>query len=285
MKLTWKNVLRVVLGLVTAFIIFVVVTIGPTFYRVYIGYRIYEKVPPVLPRELARPAILIFSKTNGFRHEDAIPAANKLLGAIAREHGWGIFFTNNGAVFSAKQLTRFDAVVWNNVSGDVLTEDQRQAFKTYIEAGGGFVAFHGSGGDPRYRWRWYVEHLIGAQFIGHTQDPQLQNAVVRIRDRNHPATRDMPSQWNSVDEWYSFDRSVRRSGYHVLADVDERSYQPGDVAMGIDHPIAWWHCEGRGRAFYSALGHRPEIYAEPNYKKMLAGALVWATRQDGKECR
>ena len=75
-------------------------------------------------------------------------------------------FSSNGAVFNDTDLKRFKAVVWNNVSGDVLTNTQRAALKAYVEGGGGFAAFHGSGGDPFYDWDWYVDTLIGARFIG-----------------------------------------------------------------------------------------------------------------------
>src|SRR5262245_49230827 len=101
-----------------------------------------------MPAQLTTPAILVFSKTNGFRHNETIPAASAALEAIAREHGWGIFFTENGAVFNHDSLTRFAATVWNNTSGDVLTADQKEAFRDYIENGGGFVGLHCAGGDP-----------------------------------------------------------------------------------------------------------------------------------------
>lgn len=253
------------------------------------GLKIYETVPPELPAGIARPAILVFSKTNGYRHEEAIPAANALFERLAKEDGWGFYQTENGAAFDPAILARFDAVVFNNVSGDVFTPAQRNALKSFIEKGGGFVGVHGSGGDFSYDWRWYVEHLIGAQFIGHPMDPQLQEAVVRVEDRGHPASRGLPREWKRTDEWYSFERAPRRPDFHVIATLDERTYSPKavwgqDLAMGRDHPIAWWHCIGRGRVFYSAMGHTAEAYAEPAYRAMLQGAVQWALRREGDGC-
>lgn len=253
------------------------------------GVRVYETEPPALPVEMLRPAILVFSKTNGFRHEEAIPAANAMLAGIAKAKGWGYYQTENGAAFSPDILSRFDAVVLNNVSGDVFTPAQRQAFKAYLEGGGGFVGIHGSGGDFKYDWQWYVNDLIGAQFIGHTMDPQFQQATVRVADPGHPATRELPSAWQWTEEWYSFDRSVRTQGYKVLLDVDEQTYKPDgmwgqDLRMGKDHPVAWWHCIGKGRVFYSALGHRPEAYAAPEFRHILTGSLAWTLRQEGTGC-
>ena len=61
-------------------------------------------------------------------------------------------------------------------------------FKGWVEAGGGFVALHGAGGDPSYKWQWYVDNLIGAQFTGHTLSPQFQQGRLVIEDQS--ASRD-----------------------------------------------------------------------------------------------
>ncbi|MFC4312026.1 ThuA domain-containing protein [Steroidobacter flavus] len=253
------------------------------------GVKVYETTPPRLPDRIQRPAILVFSKTNGFRHEEAIPAANALFAKFATDQGWGYFQTENGAVFNRDDLSRFDAVVFNNVSGDVFTAEQRAAFEQFLRVGAGFVGVHGSGGDMTYNWRWYVEDVIGAQFKGHPMFPQFQPAKVRIEDRSHAATREMPAEWLRTDEWYSFEKSPRGTSYNILATLDEKSYAPKglfgkDLSMGEDHPIIWWHCVGRGRVFYSALGHRAEAYSEPQYAAMLLGAVKWALRREGSEC-
>lgn len=288
-----RKVLRVVLWALLALVVLFAISIAynwSTIQRVFLGgVKVYEKTPPALPADIARPAILVFSKTNGFRHEEAIPAANALFAQMAKDHGWGYFQTENGAAFSPAILSRFDAVVFNNVSGDVFTPEQRAALKHFIENGGGFVGIHGAGGDMTYDWKWYVGDLIGAQFKGHPMNPQFQQATVRTEDKGHPATRDLPDAWQRTDEWYSFEKSARRPGYHVLLTLDEKTYGNrkmfgNDISMGADHPIAWWHCVGRGRVFYSAMGHQASAYAEPDYRKVLLGATEWALKKDGPDC-
>ena len=171
-------------------------------------------------------------------------------------------------------------MIWNNISGDVLTLSQRRAMQQYIERGGGFVAVHGSAGDPVYFWDWYVDTLLGARFKGHPMAPQFQPARVVVEDAAHPAARGLPSEWTMTDEWYSFKTNPRASGARVIATLDEASYSPKgmmgiDLKMG-DHPIAWTKCVGRGRMFYSAIGHKPETYAEPHYVTLLESAIGWA---------
>jgi len=251
-------------------------------HRVLHGSSNYDTVPPESPLGLKDPAILVFSKTNGYRHVDAIGGATVAISSIVEDQGLSVLFTENGAAFHPEYLSRFRATVWNNTSGDVLNAAQKDAFRSYIENGGGFVGLHGAGGDFRYAWRWYVETLIGAQFSGHTLFPQTPRATVRIETRNDPATKDMPGEWLRSDEWYSFDKSPRSNGATVLATVDETTYSPRmavkNIRMGPDHPVVWKHQVGRGRAFYSALGHTADSYHDPNYVALLKGAIVWAAR-------
>ena len=187
-----RKVLRVVMWVLLALLLLFAVSLWrnwDTVQRVFLGgVKVYETRQPALPANLPRPAILLFSKTNGFRHEEAIPAANALFTQLAKSNGWGIFETENGATFSPEILAKFDAVVFNNVSGDVFAPAQRAAFKSYLENGGGFVGIHGAGGDMKYAWQWYVGDVIGAQFIGHPMSPQFQQATVRIENATHPAT-------------------------------------------------------------------------------------------------
>ena len=263
------------------------------FQRLFMGgVKVYETEAPLLPADLKRPAILVFSKTNGFRHDEPIKLGNALFSDMAKANGWGHFQTDNGAAFSPAILARFDAVVFNNVSGDVFTPAQRAAFKAFLQNGGGFVGVHGSGGDFSYAWDWYVNDLIGTQFIGHPMDPQFQKVTVRIEDKAHPATAGLPETWQRTDEWYSFEKSPRRTGFTILATLDETTYSPKmnmlwgskDLHMGKDHPIIWSHCIGKGRVFYSALGHTNESYTEPFFRQHLTGATKWAVRAAGAGC-
>jgi type 1 glutamine amidotransferase len=252
----------------------------------------YDTEPVALPADLPEPALLLFTKTNGFRHEEGIPAGVALIQAIAKQRGWSVFHTESGAAFTPENLARVSVAVWHQVSGDVLDDAQKQALRSWIEGGGGWVGIHGAGGDSFYAWPWYEDVLVGALFIGHPMGPQFQQAKLVVEDRTHPATRELPESFVHDEEWYSFDQSVRAKGYRVLATVDESTYQPRlrflgqdkDLRMGADHPVVWSHCVGRGRAFYSALGHQAKSYQQPEMEKLLAGAIAWAARLEGEGC-
>jgi cytochrome c len=211
-----------------------------------------------------RFAVLVFSKTTGFRH-DSIPhgiAAIKTLGA---DHGFSVDSTEDAARFTDVELARFKVVIFLSTTGDILDDGQKAAFERYIRSGGGFAGIH-SASDTEYQWAWYGR-LVGAYFASH---PEIQHATVRIEDLGHASTEGLPQIWDRTDEWYNF-RNNPRGTVHVLATLDEATYSGGK--MGADHPIAWCQVIDGGRSWYTAMGHTTESYAEPLYRLHLLGGI------------
>ncbi|MCF8469616.1 MAG: ThuA domain-containing protein [Parvibaculum sp.] len=251
----------------------------------YIGYDLwshemfktasYDETPPELPQMQGGVKVLLFSKTNSYRH-DSIPDAIAMFQGLAVKDGWSLFTTENGAVHNAAQLAQFDVVIWNNVTGDVLTEPQREALQAYIEGGGRFLGVHGTIGNESYAWSWMPKELIRAQFIGHTMIPQTREGTLIIEDVHHPVVEGLLNPWRWIEEWYSFSENPRDEGVSVLVRVDEDSYKPGGkLPMGKDHPLVWCHHVGKGLVLMSALGHRKEAYADPHHRMLLEHAVIW----------
>ncbi len=211
--------------------------------------------------------VLVFSRTLGFRH-DSIPDGVAAVEALGRARGFAVDATEDAAAFSPGNLSRYRAVVLLNTTGSVLEGGQRDALQGFVRAGGGFVGVH-SAADTLYDWPWYGS-LVGAYFARH---PAIQTARVHVEDPGHPSTRGLPDPWTWTDEWYDF-RASPRPAVHVLLTVDEASYRDG--AMGGDHPIAWCHPFDGGRAWYTALGHVREAYADPAFRVHLLGGIEYA---------
>jgi len=228
--------------------------------------------PPPAPGpagERGPPRVLVFTRTLGFRHA-SIPVAVAALQRAAARQGMAVDHTEDPARFTASGLRRYRVVVFLSTTGDVLDRDGEAALRGFVEAGGGWVGVHAAA-DTEDGWPWY-ETLVGARFARH---PAVQRATVRVVDRDHPATKGLPATWVRTDEWYDF-RSNPRDRVHVLATLDESTYRGG--GMGADHPIAWWHGVGRGRAFYTGGGHTAAAWAEPRFLAHVAGALRWAVQ-------
>lgn len=291
-----KTLRRILIGLAITLVLFVAASLAAIRYigawNIVFPSSEHDTEAPTLPEGLARPAVLLFTKTNSFRHKEAIPAGAARIEAIAGERGWGFFHTENGAVFDPALLARFDAVVFHNASGDMLSDEQEAAFQAWLEAGGGWLGMHAAGDGSHASWRWYHETLIGGEYDAHIMGPQFQEARVVVEDPAHPAVRGVPGEFLHTEEWYSWKSSAREHGLHVIATVDESSYEPMLRFMGEerslrmgDHPVVWSRCVGKGRALYSALGHRAEAYETPEYKALLEGALAWTLGIAGEECR
>ncbi|MFC8848918.1 MULTISPECIES: ThuA domain-containing protein [unclassified Micromonospora] len=222
-------------------------------------------------------SVLVFSKTAGFRH-DSIPAGITAIQKLGTDNGFTVDTTEDGAAFTDANLAKYQAVIWLSTTGDVLTADQQAAFERYIKAGGGYAGVHAAS-DTEYDWPWYGE-LVGAYFNSH---PANQQATVKVEDHAHPSTATLPDKWSRYDEWYNF-RTNPRADVHVLASLDEKSYNPGGGAMGADHPTAWCQDYDGGRAWYTGGGHTQESYAEPEFLTHLLGGIRTAAGVEKADC-
>jgi len=262
-------------------VLMVMVLAGITVYQLrsqgFLRAPQYDSIAPVIP-SFQRPAVLVLSKANGFIHKEGLPAAEAMLTQLAKENGWFIYQTENAATHNTLDLERFDVVVWNNTSGDILTTEQRSAFKSWLLEGGKWVGLHAAGGDPSYDWDWYVDTVLQAQFFGHTMSPQFQDAQVMVVEPSE-LTSHLDTPWLiSQEEWYAFDRNPRDTGSTILLALDESSYDTEEPffpapTMPGEHPIAWTHQVGEGVIVYSAIGHEAATYSLPKYRKFIAKAI------------
>lgn len=215
----------------------------------------------------ATSKILVFSGTKGFRHE-SIADGKKVFLKIGSEKKWTVDTTENASVFTDSDLKHYGAVIFLNTTGNILNEEQQNAFQKYIRSGGGFVGIHAAA-DTEYDWPWY-NNLVGGYFQSH---PNPQTALYNVENKNHPAVSFMPDSFRRHEEIYNF-KSFKKELVNVLITVDERSYSGGK--MGSYHPIAWYHTYDGGRAFYTAWGHDAKAFKEPLFLQHITAAINWA---------
>jgi len=217
------------------------------------------------------PKVLIFSKTAGYHH-NSIATGIIAIQKLGAENKFEVDTTTDAKKFTIEYLKQFKAVIFLSPTGDALNETQQLAFESYIKAGGGFVGVHAAT-DFEYKWEWYG-NLVGAYFGGH---PNQQEAVLHVVDHKNKATKHLPETWKRKDEWYNFKWMAK--GLHVLLTIDEKSYDAGKTKMGNYHPMAWYHKFDGGRAFYTALGHTNESYADPLFLNHLLGGIKYAIKK------
>ncbi len=214
----------------------------------------------------AKPRVLIFSKTNGFRHS-SIPAGIAAIKKLGAENGFDVDATEDSTMFNDNNLKQYAALIFLSPTGKVFGPNEEKALQQYIHNGGGYVGIHAAT-DCEYTWPWYGE-LAGAYFKSH---PKQQQAKVLVVNKNHPSTSFLPDTWERFDEWYNF-KNLSTSTT-VLMKLDETSYTGGE--NDGNHPIAWYHEFEGGRAFYTALGHTDASYSEENYLKHILGGIQYA---------
>lgn len=250
---------------------------------------LYDSVAPEITEWMADPAILVFSKTKGWRHNEGIAGADLYFARLAQRLGYGLFTTENGAVFNDEDLSRFDVIIFNNMTGDALSPDQEAAFQHWLEAGGAWIGLHSAGDNSHKDWNWYDRQVIGPEFIGHPADPQFQKARVVNLAPDHPIMKELPTEWTLTDEWYSFDSIPQSYGLTPLAGLDEATYDPKNLVYGdyqdlrmgegaINHPIIWSQCMGDARLVYTGIGHGFENYENATYAGFLERAFRWVTK-------
>ncbi len=218
------------------------------------------------PRE---KKVLVFSKTEGFRHE-SIPAGIQAIKDLGEKEGFKVDATEDADHFIEENLQQYATVVFLNTTQDVLNVQQQSHFERYIQAGGGFVGIHAAA-DTEYDWPWYGK-LVGAYFESHPNNPNVRSAMCHVVDHGHTSTDSLPDSFQKVDEFYNF--------YHinpdinVLITIDESTYEGG--TNGDEHPMTWYHQFDGGRAFYTAFGHTEETFSEPEFIQILNGGLRYA---------
>jgi cytochrome c len=214
--------------------------------------------------------VLVFSKTAAFRHASIEPgqAAIKKMGA---EKGFTVTTTEDATLFTEAHLKKYNAVIFLSTTGDVLNNEQQEAFERYIQAGGGYVGIHAAT-DTEYDWSWYNK-LAGAWFQDHPNQPSnVQKGRYFVNEKN-ALTAGMPDSFERTDEFYAFKNISDK--INVVLKIDEKSYIGG--TNGDNHPMSWYQAFDGGRSFYTSMGHTDETFLEPLFLNHLYAGIKYVT--------
>jgi type 1 glutamine amidotransferase len=227
--------------------------------------------PPPAAAQSAR--VLYLTQSAAFAHP-VLPHSEAVFTRIAKESGQlDVTVSRDASILNADSLAGYDAVVFFTTGELPLDDAQKAALLAWVRGGGAFVGVH-SATDTFYEWPGYLA-LIGGYFDGH---PWHQEVTVRVEDPEHPATRHLGESFRIHDEIYQH-REWSRDNVDVLLSLDT-----GSVDMNArnirradrDFALAWTREEGAGRVFYTALGHRPEVWDDPRFQTHLLQGIAWA---------
>jgi type 1 glutamine amidotransferase len=218
--------------------------------------------------------LLVVTHTTGFRHS-SIETAEAVLTRLASDSGaFSVAFCRTGddvsRMLTQAGLAEFDGVFFANTTGDLGVPDL-QAFLTWVRDGHAFLGAH-SASDTYHSSPEFIS-MLGAEFETHGNETTVD---IRIDDRTHPATSALPAPWRLHDEIYEF-RSNPRPRVTVLLSLDRHPADGHpDAGQPGDFPLAWYQAYGSGRVFYTALGHREDVWNNTQFQQHVLGALRWA---------
>jgi type 1 glutamine amidotransferase len=216
--------------------------------------------------------VLVVTHTEGFRHS-SIPIAEATLSALGQRSGFSTTFCRTADEVS-RMLTRsaladVDAVVFANTTGSLPIPDLAAVLE-WIQEGHGFVGMH-SASDTYHDAPAYLE-MLGNEFLTHG-DQATVDAIVE--NPSHPAASPLGQRFRVLDEIYKFTKSNRGSVTMLLSlDRHPADGLPQAGQLG-DLPLAWAKSFGRGRVFYTALGHREDVWQNTLYQQHILGGIRW----------
>jgi type 1 glutamine amidotransferase len=255
---------------------------------------------PSALRALAAPQgpakkVLFFTKSSGFQHSviarkgDAPAMAEKILTEIGKEHGFEVVASKDGRMFDPDKIGQWDAFAFET-TGDLtkpstsdkvdktpgISADGLKAFFDAIESGKGFVGMHcatDTFGDHRKLGASdpYTK-MIGGHFAGHGS-PQLVS--IEIADPGFPGASGFGTgSFELRDEWYA--QKYLADDLHVIL-TQKTQGMKGKEYERPNYPETWARMQGKGRVFYTSMGHYDDVWENPKFQGLLLGALGWAT--------
>jgi len=254
-------------------------------------------------RVLAQPKgdtkkVLFFIKSAGFPHpvvtrrRDQPSLAEKVLAEVGKEHGFEVVASKDGRLFEPDKIGEWDAFVFET-TGDLtsvgdseksppISADGEKALYEAIRGGKGFLGMHcatdtfghhhqrNKGADDPYI------QMIGGEFAGH--GPVQQEVRIDIADPDFPGIAKgfgkSGGSFRIKDEWYAL-KNMPDDLHVILVQVTEG--MQGKMYQRPNYPITWARQYGKGRVFYTSMGHREDVWENPMYQGLLLGALGWAT--------
>ena len=251
-----------------------------------ISHAQQTELPPPAPhaKETHLKHVLVISQTKGFEH-DSVSAAMATIYNMGHDSGlWDTELRSDTELLTkkklgnnAKNLDYFDLLIFASTTGELDMDDsQKKDMLAFIhDDGKGFVGIHAAL-DTNYKWPEYGE-MIGGWFDQHPwmtfQAPIVNEAP------DFPAVRHFPHAFVKFDEIYQ-PKEWSRDKVNVLLSLDpaKLNYENNPRIHRMDHdfPVAWSKMYGKGRVFYSTLGHTEESWQDPDIRTMYFEAIKWA---------
>jgi type 1 glutamine amidotransferase len=262
-----------------------------------------------------RKKILFFTKSSGFPHSvvtrkagEPLAYAERLLTEFGGKAGYDVTCTKDGSVFTADGLKPYDAILFYTTEdlttssknekhpeadrGPAIPKEGKQLFLDLIAEGKkGFMGFHcavdtfhsknrGALKDQLLRDKTFEDvrdpyiKMIGGEFAGHGSQ---QKATQKVMSHDFPGLEDL-ADFNFQEEWYNLHNLSDNLHVILAQDTSTMTYSGGDAQYKRPmYPSTWAKAYEKGRVFYTSMGHREDVWANPTFQKVALAGLAWIT--------
>ncbi|WDF55658.1 ThuA domain-containing protein [Mucilaginibacter sp. KACC 22063] len=219
---------------------------------------------------------------NGGHHVAYSKAAKVWLNKLAADSNFTVDYIQNTDKINDDFLKNYQLFIQLDFPPYAWKPQAVAAFEKYIAEGrGGWIGFHHSSllgefdGYPMWTWFWdFMGQIRFKNYIA-----TFASAKVNVEDKKHPVMKGVPAGFTiDKEEWYTYDKSPRQN-VHVIASVDESTYNPdSDIKMG-DHPVIWTNLKYKARNIYIFMGHDPGLFNNTAYTTLFRNAIFWASHR------
>jgi len=222
--------------------------------------------------------VLVLTERGGI-HEGFVVAALDWLKDFSRDQHFEYTVINNTDSISDGYLMKYQVFLQLNYPPYMWSNQAKAAFIKYMEEGrGGWVGLHHASllgeFDGYPMWDWFSQFMGGIRFKDYIA--AKATGTVRVEDSVHPVMKGLPASFSIPDdEWYTYDKDPRPN-VHVIANVDESSYQPPSYIKMGDHPVIWSNEKLKARNVYFQMGHHANLFHSAEFKEMFGNAILWA---------
>jgi type 1 glutamine amidotransferase len=246
----------------------------------------------------SKPAhrLLFYHRSAGFQHsvvevKDGRPCfAETILRPICEKQGWELVSTKDGDIFTPDNIAKFDAFLFYT-TGDLtnpksadgskpMSKEGKQAFLDAVKNGKGFVGFHcasdtfhspGESGktQPLDQRDPYIV-MLGGEFVVHGSQ---QNATMTVVDPDFPGAESLGRSFTKHEEWYSLKNFA--DDLHVVL-INETEGMHDKCYERPPYPATWARNYGKGRVYYTSMGHREDVWTSPEFEHLIIGGITWA---------
>lgn len=246
-----------------------------------------EPVATTQPEQARLPRLLVYTVSAGYEHAvvkrpspEQHSVVERAMATLAQRTGaFEAVISRDAVSFEPEALAEVDGVFFYTTGELPLNARQRDALLAFVANGGAFTGSH-CATDTFYEVPEFGR-MLGGYFDGH---PWHEEVGVTVEVPDHPATRGLGEAFRITDEIYQFKAPYSRERQQVLLSLDTSSVdmtKAGIHRTDGDFAVSWTREHGRGRVFYTSLGHRPEVWADPRFQSHLIGGITWALETAG----